>query len=103
MEEMLQKLMEEMVELKKELSRLKNNTWFDIPQTAQYLGISTRTLYRLIKDKKIPYKLIPETNKIRFKKRHLDIWIETGKNAVTDVISTRLIKEINKLDSSWPG
>ena len=99
MEKFLQKLFDEVTELKKDIKRLKNNTWFTIPEASQYLGISIRTLYRLIKDNKIPYKLIPGTNKIRFKKRHLDIWLETGKNAVTDKINTNLIKEINKLDS----
>ena len=85
-------------ELKKEIHNLKNNTWFSIQEAAQYLGVSVRTLYRLINDNKIPFKLIPGTTKIRFKKRHLDIWIETGKNAVTDKIPTKLIKEINDLE-----
>ena len=99
MEKFLQKLFYEVTELKKDINRLKNNTWLTIPEASQYLGISVRTLYRLIDKNKIPYKQIPGTNKIRFKKRHLDIWLETGKNAVTDKINTNLIKEINKLDS----
>lgn len=98
MEEMLQKILNEVAELKKGISKLKNNTWFNIPEAAEYLGISTRTLYRLIKVNKIPFKLIPETNKIRFKKRHLDIWLETGKNACTEKIATKLIRDINNLE-----
>jgi len=100
MEKILQKLFDEVSELKKEVSRLRNKNWFTIPEASQYLGISIRTLYRLIKDDKIPYKVVPGTNKIRFKKRHLDIWLETGKNAVTDKITTNLIKEINKINDT---
>ena len=98
MEDWLHKIFNEVQDLKKEIHNLKSNTWFSIQEAAKYLGISVRTLYRLINDNKIPYKLIPGTNKIRFKKRHLDIWIETGKNAVTDKIPTKLIKEINELE-----
>ena len=99
MKEILQKLFIEVAELKKDINRLKNNTWFTIPEASQYLGISVRTLYRLIEKNKIPYKQIPGTNKIRFKKRHLDIWLETGKNVVNDKITTSLLREINKLDN----
>lgn len=98
MEETLRKLISEIEELKKDVGKLRNNTWFSIPEAAEYLSVSVRTLYRLINDNKIPFKTIPETNKIRFKKRHLDIWIETGKNACTERIPTKLIKEINNLE-----
>ena len=69
MEDILQKLFDEMAELKKDIKKLKNSTWFDIPEATQYLGVSVRTLYRLIKNNKIPFNQIPGTNKIRFKKR----------------------------------
>lgn len=97
MEELITKIFEEIQVLKSEISK-SQATWLSISETAEYLGVSLRTMYRLINRNQIPYKVIPGTNKIRFKKRHLDIWLETGKNAVTDKIPTRLIKEINNLE-----
>ena len=80
------------------LDKLKRKEWMNIHEAADYLSLSIRSLYRLIKKNKIPYKYIPGTKRIRFKKRHLDIWLETGKNVLTDNISTRLIKDINKIN-----
>ena len=80
------------------VKNLKPKEWMDVHETAEYLSISVRSLYRLVKNNKIPYKYIPGTKRIRFKKRHLDLWLETGKNILTDRIPLKLIKEINKYD-----
>lgn len=98
--ELLKQLMNDDVVKGEILKQLKFKEWMDIHETCEYLSISIRSLYRLIKDEKIPYKYIPGTKRIRFRKRHLDLWIETGRNVVTDSIPTKIIREINKLDSS---
>lgn len=96
--ELLKKLLEDEGIKDEILDKLKHKEWMNIQDAADYLSLSVRSLYRLIEKNKIPYKYIPGTKRIRFKKRHLDIWLETGKNILTDNISTRLIKDINRLN-----
>ena len=98
--EIVKKLLED-EELKEEvLIRLKPKEWMDINGAAKYLSMSVRSLQRLINKNQIPYKYIPGTKRKRFKKRHLDIWLETGKNVLIDNIPSKLIQNMNKLNES---
>lgn len=98
--ELLKKLLEYEKVRDETLDKFKQKEWMNIHEAADYLSLSIRSLYRLINKNKIPYKYIPGTKKIRFKKRHLDIWIETGKNVMTDRVTTRMLKEINKINDT---
>ena len=99
-DELLNRILGDISTLKRSLQ--DNGTakeWMSLNETSKYLGLSVRQLYRLISDNTIPFKVIPGTKKVRFRKRHLDLWIETGKNVNTDVIPVKAIKDINKFDS----
>jgi len=97
--DILKKLLED-EGIKEVLNRLKPKEWMDIHEAAKYLSLSVRSLYRLVNKNQIPYKYIPGTKQIRFKKRHLDIWLETGKNVLIDNIPSKLIKDINKINET---
>ena len=96
--ELLKKILEDDGVKEIVLRTLMPKEWMNIHEAAQYLSLSVRSVYRLIENNQIPFKYIPGTKKIRFKKRHIDLWLETGKNIMIDRIPAKVIKEINKYD-----
>ena len=62
------------------LDRVKSKEWMDINEASTYLGISINTTYKYVSNNKIPFRKIPGSNKLRFRKKHLDYWIESEGN-----------------------
>lgn len=77
--ELLKKIVDDVDVLKKMLGNQVKKEWLSPDETAQYLGISINTLYKYVNEGKIPYKKIPGSNLLRFRKQSLDLWLETGK------------------------
>ena len=78
-EDLLKKLVRGVSEIKRSLDNGRLKEWFSVEEAADYLGISINTLYKYVADGNIPFRKIPGSNLIRFRKRTLDIWLETGK------------------------
>jgi excisionase family DNA binding protein len=51
--------------------------YLPIPQTAEFLGVSKWTIYRLVKDQSIPY--VPIRGRIVFDKEDLIAWMDKRK------------------------
>lgn len=46
-----------------------------VQQTAEYLNLSTASIYRLISQRTIPHKKIPGQKRVYFAKSEIDSWI----------------------------
>jgi excisionase family DNA binding protein len=51
--------------------------WFGVPDASTYLGVTSRTLYRLIDEGKVPAYLFGRV--IRLRRHELDAFIETAR------------------------
>jgi excisionase family DNA binding protein len=72
---------EEVIALLKEIRAMvgaPSKTWLAPEQAAVYIGISTISIYRHIRNGSIPHHRIPGTNLIRFHVSELDEWMRTG-------------------------
>jgi excisionase family DNA binding protein len=61
---------------KQSSSANKNGELLDVAGAADLLDVSTRTIYRLVKEQKIPHARVGR--KLRFHKSSLVQWIATG-------------------------
>lgn len=78
--ELLKKLLDDIADLKKAINtNQKTKEWFTVHEASSYLGVSVNTLYKYVCESKVPYKKMPGSNLLRFRKRSLDVWLETGK------------------------
>lgn len=57
--------------------------WLDIQQTADYLHLSTHTVYKLVSRGEIPFKKIGNGQKAKliFARKKLDLWLIYGKTS----------------------
>lgn len=50
--------------------------YLDVREVAQYLGLSVKTIYRLVDDRKIPFVKPGGIDSLRFDIKAIDKWIE---------------------------
>ena len=55
-----------------------SKTWMNVDQVADYLGLSAKTVYQYVSDRRIPFVKIPSSNQVRFNRRRIDEWMEQG-------------------------
>jgi len=59
------------------IDKVKPKEWMDINEASKYLGMTVNTIYKYVSGNKIPFRKIPGSNLIRFRKKHLDAWMES--------------------------
>jgi excisionase family DNA binding protein len=65
-------------------------TWMNVNQAAAYLGLSPKTIYQYVCDRRIPFVKIPTSNQVRFNRKLIDAWMENGQTeTITDLIHER--------------
>ena len=57
---------------------LSQRVWFTTEQVAEYLSISTRTVYEYVRNKYIPFHKIPHGSKLVFNWQEIDEWTMNG-------------------------
>lgn len=57
-----------------------------IPETAEYLNVSTKQIYRLCKKEDFPNPYSFGKKAYRFKRSEVDLWINTRKTSITNDI-----------------
>jgi excisionase family DNA binding protein len=55
-----------------------STTWMNVHQAAGYLGLSPKTIYQYVCDRRIPFVKIPTSNQVRFNRKQIDAWMENG-------------------------
>ncbi|MBV7334973.1 helix-turn-helix domain-containing protein [Chloroflexi bacterium TSY] len=56
-----------------EISSIESNTkWYDVARACDYLSVSKTTLYRYMKDGRLPFYHLADTTSRRVKKNDLD-------------------------------
>ena len=61
--------------------------WMNVDQTAHYLGLSAKTIYQYVSDRRIPFVKIPSSNQVRFNRIRIDEWMNQGQTGtITDKI-----------------
>jgi len=53
--------------------------WLISDQAAQYLDIKLPTLYKWVRERRIPFYKVPGSRKLKFKREELDQLIESGR------------------------
>lgn len=69
--------------------------WLTPEQAGEYLGLSTNTIYQYVSKRKIPFRKIPNSTKLLFKRSDIDQWIE-GKKINSESESQKIAGEIWK-------
>ena len=59
-------------------------TWMNVNQVAAYLGLSAKTVYQYVSDRRIPFVKIPSSNQVRFNRKRIDEWMEQGQFSTLD-------------------
>ena len=74
----IKNIVEVLLEILNALRNLESKycTWFTIEQVANYIGLSTNTVYQYVSKRKIPFYKIPNSSKLIFKREEIDKWIE---------------------------
>ncbi|MDD5230355.1 MAG: helix-turn-helix domain-containing protein [Candidatus Marinimicrobia bacterium] len=54
--------------------------WLSVKQVAEYLGLSSSSIRKMVASGQIPYKRLPtaEGGAIRFNRRQIDLWLLSG-------------------------
>jgi len=63
---------------------METKKWLNVDSIAQYLGVSKRTIYQYVADRKIPHVKIPKSNQVRFNPEEIDDWMLQGKVETID-------------------
>lgn len=50
--------------------------WMSVAEIADYLGMSTNTIYQHIAKRQIPFSKVPHSSLIRFDLERIDKWLE---------------------------
>ena len=58
-------------------------TWLNVIDLSQYLGISESTIRRLISKGEIPYRRIGNNGCITFNRKQIDLWLLSGEKHPT--------------------
>jgi excisionase family DNA binding protein len=75
--------------------------WFTIDEAAEYLRISRRTVYKLVKDRRLPAFRIGLERHKRFRKEDLDLVPKPEEKTPADSIMTLTEKNDPVLAEAW--
>ena len=66
-----------------EISSL-SKTWLTVDEVADYLGLTSNTVYQYVSQGRIPFDKLPNGRKLLFNRRELDQWIISGRKGAAD-------------------
>lgn len=68
--------------------QLTDRTWLSVVDACEYLGISKPTLYKYMKDERLPYYVLAGTSQRRIKKEDLDALLIRGKPSEVEEVES---------------
>ena len=62
----------------------QSKTWLTVDEVADYLGLTTNTVYQYVSQGRIPFNKLPNGRKLLFNRQELDRWIVSGRQETAE-------------------